>query len=146
LGTATRIQPAAYQAMKFLVDTDWIVDVLHGNQNASETLVELTPQGLAVSVISYGELFEGAYYAQDRTTARAGLSAFFIGKKLLPLTKPVMERFGIVRGQLPRTIRQQVGDMDLLIAATALHHDLTLLTRNIRDFHHIPHLKLYQPS
>jgi tRNA(fMet)-specific endonuclease VapC len=61
-------------------------------------------------------------------------------------TEPIMERFGIARGQLPRDIRHQVGDMDLLIAATALYYDLTLLTRNIRDFHHIPQLKLYQPS
>jgi len=36
--------------------------------------------------------------------------------------------------------------MDLLIAATALSHNLTLLTRNISDFQHIPQLKLYQPS
>jgi predicted nucleic acid-binding protein len=57
-----------------------------------------------------------------------------------------MERFGMIRGALPRQIRQQIGDMDLLIAATALEHDLTLLTRNIRDFSQIPDLRLYQPG
>jgi predicted nucleic acid-binding protein len=30
--------------------------------------------------------------------------------------------------------------------ATALHHDLTLLTRNVRHFERIPELPLYQPS
>jgi tRNA(fMet)-specific endonuclease VapC len=54
-----------------------------------------------------------------------------------------MERFAIVRGQLPRQIRKQVGDMDLLIAATAIHHDLALLTRNVRDFRLVPGLTLF---
>jgi predicted nucleic acid-binding protein len=56
-----------------------------------------------------------------------------------------MERFAQVRGSLPRQIRQQIGDMDILIAATCLEHDLTLLTRNRKDFQKIPSLKLYRP-
>jgi len=62
---------------------------------------------------------------------------------VLPLTTAIMERFAIVRGQLSRPQRQQIGDMDLLIAATALHHDLTLLTRNTRDFRLVPGLKRF---
>ena len=36
--------------------------------------------------------------------------------------------------------------MDLLIAATAVTYDLTLLTRNTKDFQHIAGLNLYQPG
>jgi predicted nucleic acid-binding protein len=39
-----------------------------------------------------------------------------------------------------------IPDVDLLIAATALEEDLTLVTRNTRHFERIPDLKLYQPS
>ena len=130
----------------YLLDTDWIVDVLHGQESATQTLLELAPSGLAVSIIAYGELYEGAYYSRQPETALAGLNAFLEEKEVLPLTLAIMERFAIVRGALPRSVRQQVGDMDILIAATSLEHDLTLLTRNIRDFQHIPDLKLYQPS
>lgn len=35
-------------------------------------------------------------------------------------------------------------DPDLLIAATALHHDLTLVTRNRKHFERIPGLDLYE--
>lgn len=35
---------------------------------------------------------------------------------------------------------------DILIAATALHHDLALVTRNRAHFQRIPGLKLYEPS
>lgn len=59
------------------------------------------------------------------------------------MTIDIMERFAIVRGQPSRPIRQQMGDMDLLIAATALHHDLTLLTRNMRDFRLVPNPTLF---
>jgi len=132
--------------MGYLVDTDWIIDVLHNLQPAVDTLVRLTPEGLAVSLVSYGEAYEGAYYARDREAALAGLNMFLQEKELLPLTKEVLECFAVVRGHLPRPARQQVGDMDLLIAATALTHDLTLLTRNERDFKLVPGLKLYDSS
>ncbi|MBI4493912.1 MAG: type II toxin-antitoxin system VapC family toxin [Chloroflexi bacterium] len=56
-----------------------------------------------------------------------------------------MQRFARIRGQLRRSGRV-VGDPDLLIAATALHHHLILVTRNLRDFSRIPDLKLYQPG
>lgn len=126
-----------------LIDTDWIVDVLHGNAHAMQALLDLAPDGLAVSLITYGELYEGVHYARNPQQALDGLRAFLRGKELLPLTTAIMERFAIVRGQLSRPQRQQIGDMDLLIAATALHHDLTLLTRNIRDFRLVPDLKRF---
>lgn len=110
---------------------------------AIDLIENVSPSGLAVSLISYGELYEGAYYARDREGSLAGLHAFLEGKELLPVTAAVAARFAIVRGALSRPLRQQIGDMDLLIAATALTHDLTLLTRNLRDFQHVPNLRLY---
>jgi hypothetical protein len=60
-------------------------------------------------------------------------------------TKPIMERFAEARSFL-RKHGQLISDFDLLVGATALHHDLTVLTFNLRDFQRIPDLKLYQPS
>jgi tRNA(fMet)-specific endonuclease VapC len=128
----------------YLLDTDWIVDVLNGQETAIKTLLELAPSGLAISIISYGELYEGAAFAHDPEPAIAGLRSFLKGKAILPLTQPLMERFAQIRGNLPKPIRQQIGDLDIFIAATCLEHDLTLLTRNRKDFQKIPHLKLYQ--
>lgn len=126
----------------YLIDTDWAIQVLHGDSDASQALIAHAPQGLAISLITYGELFEGAYYARDPQRALASLQAFLDGKDLVPLTTAVMERFAILRGQLPRQIRQQVGDLDLLIAATAIEHDLRLFTYNRKDFQLIPGLML----
>ena len=101
---------------------------------------------MAISLITYGELYEGSYYAKAPQVALATLADFLIDKEIVPLSEAVVERFAILRGQLPRIVRQQVGDMDLLIAATAIEHDLTLLTLNVRDFRLIPGLSLYQQS
>jgi tRNA(fMet)-specific endonuclease VapC len=130
----------------YLLDTDWIVDVLNGQTAATETLLKLAPQGLAVSLISYGELHEGAYFSRNPQVALAAVETFLSGKEILPLTPAIMERFAMVRGRLARQLRRQIGDMDLLIAATALHHSLTLLTRNLKDFQRIPDVAVYQSS
>ena len=130
----------------YLVDTDWIIDALHGQHDAIQTLATINPQGIAISVITYGELYHGAYYASDAATALSNIATFMRGKILLPLTASIAEQFGIMRGSLSRQQRSQIGDMDLLIAATAIVHDLTLVTRNLRDFQLIAGLDGYQST
>jgi tRNA(fMet)-specific endonuclease VapC len=120
---------------RYLLDTDWVVDVLNGKDTAVQTVLDLAPSGLAVSIITYGELYEGAAFAHDPEPALAGLRSFLKGKDILPLTPAIMERFAHIRGSLPRQVRQQISDLDILIAATCLEHDLILLTRNLKDFH-----------
>lgn len=55
-----------------------------------------------------------------------------------------MKHFARIRGELRR---QGLGipDADLLIACTALAHDLTLVTRNFRHFERVPALRIHQP-
>jgi predicted nucleic acid-binding protein len=89
----------------YLLDTDWIVDILNGQESAIQTVLELAPVGLAVSIITYGELYEGAAFARDPEPALSGLRSFLKGKAMLPLTQPIMERFAHIRGSLPRPIR-----------------------------------------
>jgi tRNA(fMet)-specific endonuclease VapC len=130
---------------QYLVDTDWLIQVLHGNADATQTIEDLAPDGLATSLITYGELYHGAYYARDPQPALEALRDLLTGIEMLPLTPAIMERFAIIRGLLTRNQRQQVGDMDLLIAATALEHSLTLVTFNRRDYDLVPSLTLYEP-
>ncbi len=58
------------------------------------------------------------------------------------LNDPIMEQFAEVRAYLRRR-GELISDIDILLGATALHYDLTLLTYNTRHFKRIPQLKMY---
>ncbi len=131
--------------MRYLVDTDWLIDAAIGRAAAVRTLERLSTDGLAVSIIAVAELYEGAFGTPDPEEALAEFREFLSDYALLPLTDPIIERFARLRAAL-RQQGQLIPDMDLLIAATALEEDLTLITRNVRHFERIPELKLYQPS
>jgi len=130
--------------VRYLVDSDWLIDAFRGVPAAVDLLAQLRDDGLAVSIVSYGELFEGAVGAPDPAAELARFRRFLARLALLSLDDAVMERFAYIRAELRRR-GQLIPDLDLLIAATALHHDLTLLTRNVRHFNRIPELRLYQP-
>ena len=59
--------------MSYLVDSDVLVDGLVGIPAALDLFARLRHEGLAVSIVSYGEVFEGAFKASD---PRARLARF----------------------------------------------------------------------
>lgn len=129
--------------MTYLVDTDWIADHLKGRPHAVTLLASQGPAGIAISLITFGEIYEGIYYGQDPGEHERGFRALLRWVDVLPLGRAVMRRFARIRGQLRRQ-GQLIGDPDILIGATALHYNLTLVSRNTRDFARIPGLKLYE--
>lgn len=129
----------------YLIDTDYVVDWLKGQQPARALLEVLAPDGLAISIITYGEVYEGIYYGTKPQEYTHGFQQFLRGANVLPLTRRIMQRFARVRGELRRT-GLIIGDPDILIVATALYHELVVVTRNIRHFERIPGLTLYQPD
>ena len=61
---------------------------------------------------------------------------------VLGIDEEVTRIFGRERGRL-RRLGRTVGDLDLLIAATALRYDLTLLSNNRRHFELIENLQIF---
>lgn len=129
------------KSVSCLVDTDWVIDHLNGITNATRRLKELESQGLGVSVISVAELWEGVYFSRDPKRSQTILEEFLSGVVVLGLDEEVCKRFGHLRGSL-RKLGKTIGDFDLLIASTALHHNLTLLTNNRKHFKDITGLKI----
>lgn len=128
--------------MKYLVDTDWVIDYLKGRIAVVDELTRLSEDGLAISLITYGEIYEGIYFSRDPRASEKGFLKFLRGVKVLPLNKFILKRFARLRGELRRT-GNLIGDPDLLIAATALQYNLMLLSRNQSDFERIPQLQLW---
>jgi tRNA(fMet)-specific endonuclease VapC len=128
--------------MKYLIDTDWVIDHLNEVTSVSERLQELAPQGLAMSVVSLAELYEGVYYSRNPEASMVSLQRFLNRElTLLGVDEETCKMFGRERGRL-RAAGQRIGDMDLMIAATALRHDLTLLSNNRRHFERIEKLHI----
>ena len=128
--------------MSYLLDTDWLIDARGDLPSAVRAIDDLSDAGLAVSIISIGELYEGAFRFPDPQAELGHIRRFLEPFKTLWLSDPIMEVFGRNRSALRRAGRM-IPDMDLLIASTAVHHDLTLLTRNLRHFARIPELSIY---
>ena len=97
---------------------------------------------IAVSLITYGEIYEGVLYSRNPKASERVFSQFLRGVDILPVDRPIMKRFAQLRGQL-RATGNLIADFDLLFAATAIQHHLTLVTRNTRHFQRIPGLGLY---
>jgi tRNA(fMet)-specific endonuclease VapC len=124
-----------------LLDTGWIVRHLRGTKAYTQTILNIGAPQLAVGIVSLAELYEGVSRAINPTAAEQSLLTFLADKTILPITSDVCRLFGEHRAHLRRRNRL-IGDMDLLIGATCLHHDLTLLTTNRRHFQRIPGLRI----
>jgi tRNA(fMet)-specific endonuclease VapC len=127
--------------VRYLVDTDWVIHYLNGRPDIVAHIQSLEPRSFAISMISVAELYEGIYYSRDPRKAEEGLKNFLSGVDLLGIDEETARIFGRERGRL-RSVRKNIGDFDLLIGATALRHDLTVLTNNRRHFELIEKLKL----
>lgn len=129
--------------MKYLVDSDYVADYLGARLPAMQLLSSLAKDDLFISLITYGEIYEGIYFGRDPHKTAEVFERFLRSVVVLPLTQEIMRQFAHMRGMLRRR-GQIIGDFDMLIAATALTHQLTLLTRNTRDYQRIPDLKLHK--
>jgi tRNA(fMet)-specific endonuclease VapC len=128
--------------VSYLIDSDVVVDWLRGKASAVTLLSDLEPDGIAISLVTYGEIYEGIYFGQNPRRTSQGFQQFLGSVDVLPLNRLIMRRYALLRG----TLRQQgmvLNDPDLLIAATAIFHNRILVTGNVRHFQRIPDLKLH---
>jgi len=57
----------------YLVDTDWAINHLNGQERTRRRLEALAASGLAFSAISLAEVYEGIYYSNDPEGNERGL-------------------------------------------------------------------------
>jgi predicted nucleic acid-binding protein len=129
--------------MTYLVDTDWIASFLNGRQEAYALFQQLTFPEMAISLITYGEIYDGIYHGRHPRVAEQAFQQLLRGLTVLSLNRSIMRRFAQIRGDL-RSAGNIFGDPDILNGATALHHNLAFVTRNLKDYRRIPDLTIYQ--
>jgi predicted nucleic acid-binding protein len=121
-----------------LVDADRTIDYLNQRPDAIAELDPLIRSGdLGTPIIVVGEVREGFI---DHRFAMARYDDFLASIEVVDLDMEVARSYAALRSTL-RASGQLMSDNDLWIAATALRHDLTLISRD-KAFDRIADLKL----
>ena len=105
--------------MRYLIDTDWLIDHLHGIQRVVSRLDELAGEGLGLSVISLAEVYQVVFYSNDPSGEERALEAFLQGIPIIGVDDEVCRIFARERGRL-KAAGTVISDFDLMIGATAL--------------------------
>lgn len=119
----------------YLVDTNVISEARRGTTEALSWMRSVNPATVHLSVITLGEIMRGIALKQRSDPRAASHLAEWLRKlrhdhanRILPITDHVAVEWGRIAALRPR------GDADGLIAATAMVHELILVTRNVADF------------
>jgi tRNA(fMet)-specific endonuclease VapC len=131
----------------YVLDTDMLSLFQRGHASVCAAVARQRPEDLAVTVITVEEQLSGWYTLLRRSRAPRELAAvyrrlaenvaFLARVKLLTFTEAAISLFEELRAQ-----KMGIATMDLRIAAIALEHSATLVTRNLRDFKKIHGLRI----
>jgi tRNA(fMet)-specific endonuclease VapC len=123
----------------FLLDTNIIIAYLKGNHANKDKIISNIEE-IAVSALVIAELNYGAKSSQYPERNLEKLLRFIDIIQIIPFDLSCAIKFGDIKSRL-RTIGRPTGEVDALIAATAMSHDAILITNNLRHFENVEGLK-----
>ena len=124
--------------MSYLADTNVLSELRRKSPNPGvvDWFAQRPASTLFLSVLSLGEIRKGVESVVDTRRRLAlidwlevELPAYFAGR-VLPVDAQIADRWG----RLMAVAARPIPAIDSLLAATALHYDLSVVTRNARDF------------
>jgi tRNA(fMet)-specific endonuclease VapC len=127
--------------MKYLLDTNTCIRYINGTSQAVFNRLNAQDEGdVLVCAVVKAELFYGALHSQNPSKNLANQQKFLALFVSLPFDDGAAEQYGRIRAELARA-GTPIGGNDLMIAAIALAHDLTLVTHNLKEFGRVQGLK-----
>lgn len=115
--------------MKYLLDTNQIIDFLNNKQSVVELLSVKAAEGLAISTISVAEYLQGVFRSKNPKHALYLFSKFIEEGKveILVVDFQIAETYAKLQAQFEQK-GNRIPLFDLLIAASAITHQLTLIS------------------
>ena len=123
------------------LDTNTVIYFFKGQGRVADHLADTPPTEIVIPSAVLYELEVGIAKSPSPTKRRRQLSRLLDTVSVLPLGIPEARTAGLVRARLERA-GTPIGPIDTLIAATALHHGATLVTRNLDEFQRVEGLAL----
>lgn len=121
--------------MKYVLDTNVVSAARKHSEPVARWLAGKSPGDLFISVLTLGEIARGAELKRRKDPLAAGYIDAWLEKtrrafaaRTLPVTEAIAEEWGRLSALRMR------GDVDGLIAATAIVHGCAVVTRNVADF------------
>lgn len=127
--------------MMRILDSSVLVDVLRGDEHVRHALHAHDPSALAVPAFVRSELVLGATLADDGHAERYAVEAILRPFRLLAFDERCANAYAVLHTTLQRR-GALIGIADIMIAATAIAHDATVVTANVRDFARVPFLRI----
>jgi len=134
--------------LSYLIDTNVLSELVRPQPSSAVVawFEDVGDEALHISVLTLGEIRKGVELLHDETR-REKLRLWlehdlpdWFGVRVLDVNRAVADRWGRLVAEADRP----VAAIDSLLAATALHHELRLVTRNTRDFD-FPGLEVINP-
>jgi tRNA(fMet)-specific endonuclease VapC len=127
---------------RYMMDTDICIYLTKQRPpEIRERFLKLHPGEVVISLITFGELYNGALRSRESTAALTHLRLLAERLPVQPMSIHVAKHYGSIRRELEHkgTI---IDGNDLWIAAHAQALKLTLITNNIREFSRVPELQV----
>ena len=124
---------------RFVLDTDTVIDAIHGVRSVRSRLFDESPEDLAITAMTVSELRFGAVMTRDLGKGMKETAAFIDELPVLPFNASA----ALLHAEMRLALRKSpIGFGDLIIAATTLAVPAILITSNVREFGRVPSLQV----
>ena len=129
---------------KYILDTCTWIEWFQRRNGVPERVIVAGRKNLYVSEVTLAELTFGAYNSSDFERHIKEPDILRLTATVLDISE-VFDEYARIRCALRKvrkTLDKDIGNFDILIGATALHYDLTVVTDNVRHFEQMPGVKV----
>lgn len=125
---------------QYLLDTNICIFYIKGLHDLKSKFAEVGPENCFISEITLAELKFGVAKSKAKKKNQKVLDNFLSGIQILPIF-PALDTYAAEKARLQKS-GKVIDDFDLLIGATAVSFDLTMVTNNTNHFDRLNDIKL----
>ena len=125
----------------YLLDTDILIYSLKAHKIVQQNLQHHLHDPINISAVTLLELYYGAYKSQMVANNLAKIKTIENALEVIPVNREMVEIFGVLKSHLEKG-GKPLDDFDLILAATAMSHNLIIVTNHEKHFGRIDGLKM----